>query len=561
MMHAALLKLIWLQRRAICRRLLRGAMTVRGALMTVFLVSMFGFAVVPSLILRFASEQPNPFGAMSSLTHEMGPIALLAVCLHQVITSVGERGLYFTPSEVDFLFPGPFRRRELLIYKLLSSILSSLTIAVIFTLAFSAFLTSLAAGFVGMFLTLWFIALFGMSFALSAQVVEKQLFDRVRKVFGLIVVILIAVGIWQAIPASDSGNLLEIASAFRRSRVGTILLAPFACFTNLVTAESLIPAGLPWLGLSVAIDVLLVAIVLRLDANYLETAAATSQKLYERVQRARHGGGLVLSGSSRARWTIPRLPWFGGVGPIAWRQILKTLRTLRGFLLVVIIVMAAMGAPIYFSSVAASSHDDDSEQVTTSSRLLLPTIAIAATAYSSLLATSQLPLGFRGDLDHMDWLKSLPLPAGAIAIGQLAGILAMLTVLDAGLLCGVIAFAPTWKMLLLCAAALALPYNLTLVSVENLVFLHYPTRAMPATPGDFHFMGRMMLMLMLKGMVFLPCFAVAALSGLGAYWLSGYSWVAFTIACGLVLIVLNAGIIALTAHAFRKFDPSMDTPT
>ncbi len=35
-----------------------------------------------------------------------------------VFTSAGEKALYFTPSEVDFLFPAPFHRRELLIFKL-----------------------------------------------------------------------------------------------------------------------------------------------------------------------------------------------------------------------------------------------------------------------------------------------------------------------------------------------------------------------------------------------------------------------------------------------------------
>ena len=76
-------------------------------------------------------------------------------------------------------------------------------------------------------------------------------------------------------------------------------------------------------------------LVLKLDADYLEGAAAISQKLYERMQRARKGGGLALPTSkTAARLRIPRLPWLGGAGPLAWRQLLLAMRTSRLIILI-----------------------------------------------------------------------------------------------------------------------------------------------------------------------------------------------------------------------------------
>ena len=46
------------------------------------------------------------------------PIMILGFCLLSIFGPAGELAIAFTPAEVDFLFPAPFHRRELLIYKL-----------------------------------------------------------------------------------------------------------------------------------------------------------------------------------------------------------------------------------------------------------------------------------------------------------------------------------------------------------------------------------------------------------------------------------------------------------
>ena len=46
------------------------------------------------------------------------PAALLGLLLMALFTATRQEGIVFSPAEVDFLFSGPFTRRQLLFYKL-----------------------------------------------------------------------------------------------------------------------------------------------------------------------------------------------------------------------------------------------------------------------------------------------------------------------------------------------------------------------------------------------------------------------------------------------------------
>ncbi len=88
-----------------------------------------------------------------------GPFGILLYCLIILFTSAGERAIYFTPTEVDFLFPAPFSRRALLWYKVggqLLNVVAQLTILMT-AISFKNVASPIAA-FVGVFLTLAFPA-------------------------------------------------------------------------------------------------------------------------------------------------------------------------------------------------------------------------------------------------------------------------------------------------------------------------------------------------------------------------------------------------------------------
>jgi hypothetical protein len=94
-----------------------------------------------------------------------------------------------------------------------------------------------------------------------------------------------------------------------------VILAPFEVFSRTILAAKFFPDLIGWGAAATAIDLALLVIVIKLDADYVEGSAAISQKLYERMKRARQGGGVAMATSkAEARLRIPNLPWLGGVG-------------------------------------------------------------------------------------------------------------------------------------------------------------------------------------------------------------------------------------------------------
>ena len=184
------------------------------------------------------------------------------------------------------------------------------------------------SAFVGIFLTLQFMQFLTLAVALAGQIVAEHAYTRTRKLLLLLVGALVAAGLAQMLWQTPVESIPALARSFRGTWTGRIVLAPFEVFSAAILAEAWFPDLLCWGAGAAAIDLGLLVLVLKLDADYLEGAAAISQRLYERIQKARQGGGLALpapKGATRLR--VPRLPWLGGAGPVAWRQLLMAMRT------------------------------------------------------------------------------------------------------------------------------------------------------------------------------------------------------------------------------------------
>ena len=79
------------------------------------------------------------------------PIMILGFCLLIIFGPAGEMAISFTPAEVDFLFPAPFHRRELLIYKLAKLFIGAVFVALIFSMSCLALSQHVARGVRGHF--------------------------------------------------------------------------------------------------------------------------------------------------------------------------------------------------------------------------------------------------------------------------------------------------------------------------------------------------------------------------------------------------------------------------
>src|SRR4029077_2707144 len=130
----------------------RGAKTPRGAIFLIVGVVVFVMWLVPSVMQAVYAPRSTPEQVLTYF-----PLAMLAFCAMSLITTAGERAISFTPAEVDFLFPGPFSRRQLLGYKSARSVFGGLFTASLFSIIFMRHAQRWASGWIALFLGLIFV--------------------------------------------------------------------------------------------------------------------------------------------------------------------------------------------------------------------------------------------------------------------------------------------------------------------------------------------------------------------------------------------------------------------
>ena len=148
-MNRALWLLLGLQMRGWLRSLTRRLATVRGAVLAAGRPGR-----LPAVAHQRLPDQAVARPTRSDQILEYGPAALLIYCLFNVLSNPGERGVYFSPGEVNFLFPAPFGRRELLAYKIAVGFVFTLPSALFMTFVFQIYAHSFLAAFVGVLLRL-----------------------------------------------------------------------------------------------------------------------------------------------------------------------------------------------------------------------------------------------------------------------------------------------------------------------------------------------------------------------------------------------------------------------
>ncbi|HEV3116990.1 MAG TPA: putative ABC exporter domain-containing protein, partial [Gemmataceae bacterium] len=405
--------------------------------------------------------------------------------------------------------------------------------------------------YIGLLLMAMFIQFLMMALALVAATVGALAYGRGRRwLLALLGVAVAAGALFLRRHQWDRAGLILLIPELSRAPVVSVILAPFRWFIEAFTAERLWPDLVMWSGLCLAVNAVVVLVIMTLDAQYLETAAAASERVYVRLQRLRRGGlASAWASASKARFSLPSFPWCGGVGPIAWRQMLAAVRGLRGLLIFMVIVSSMAGWPLLLSP-----SDDRADSART----------IGAASAILTMSVFMLPLlltfDFRGDVDRIDVLKSLPIASSRLVIGQLITPVLFASAVQLVLLVILQAALGGLGNVLPVVAAFLLPFNFLLFALENLLFLLFPTRMTPATPGDLQAMGRTMFSVFVK---FTCLGLVAGAIALGAtlvYFMLGER-LALALACAWLLSAgTDAALVPALVLAFRKFDVSVDTP-
>lgn len=543
-MPLALLKLIALQANAMLRRALRGVRTGRGATFVAMGVVMMAAWLAAGFFSASSTGRSDP-----QTVRTFFPLWLLAVCVLNLLTSAGERAIAFTPAEVDVLFPGPFTRRQLMSYKLLKSAAGAVVTATLFSLMFLSYMQSWAAGWMGIFLSLLFLQLFTMSVVLIGETLHERAPTRGRKLIAAAIIVTVACALLPVLRAGRGRSVSDLAMAFASTGAGRVLLAPVGIFGDILTAKQLAPDALPSLALATLVLGVLATMVIWLDTQYLESAALAGRKVHERIEQMHRGGGIGfrLPPGARAKWLrIPLPPRLNGVGPIAWRQLTTAVRQSRAVIMVLLLLCAALGPVLYLAG--AAEHRT-------------PVALIISIVFSmNALFANALRFDFRGDLGHLDVLKSLPLRPAAIVVAQLVAPTLVLTICQIPLFVGVGFFFRVEAHFVLAATLTAIPLNALVFAIENVLFLQFPARNWGVSPGDLHGVGRRMTIFFAKTMILLVACGVAVSAGGMASLAAGKSPALFVVTTAFVLALETLALLPLMVTAFRRFDPSSETP-
>ncbi len=549
-MHPALWKLYRLTDKASWRTLFRHARTVRGALLLIFLIGIAVLYVVFLVGITFFMRGRTDFPDFAGGAAPYLPLILLAIFLQAVLGSRGAGQLYFSPAEIAFLFAGPFHRRDLLLYKLtrrgLALVLGALMISVT---PVSWFLNGSLSAFVGLSLALVFVNLASLAATLARLIVEEAAQTRIRKMVLIAVTTLVVVALPQTFSRAPVLRFATLAAGFRETWPGRVLLAPFEVFSNAMLAERWFPDLIGWALAAAAMDLALLVLVLRLDADYLEWSTTMSQRAYEQIERMRRSGGFAMNLSQgRSRFRIPQLPWLGGAGPIAWRQMVLTARISRA--MVRMLFAISIFFLIWRWTVFGQSPNAPGA----------PGLGVGVISYISFLFIMAFPISFRGDIDHLDFLKTLPIRPLALTAGELTGCAVVLTAVQLAILAIYGVATRTVGFLLPAAAVLALPCNAILLAASNLAFLIYPVRRTQGNSADLNTLGRGLMSFLIQLLIVLPLLGIAAGLAGAAYLASGSSLLVMLATACITLLVELIPMTILVAGAFERFDPSTETP-
>lgn len=555
-MTRALGFLLWLRCRAWLRRIGRNAGSVTGVLTLAFGVLFVAAVLGPNLFVRLMPGVDALLPPLVEPTRRYGPLVLFGYCLAALLFASGEQALPFTPAEVQFLFAGPFGRRQVLAYKLTGNAL----LCVVYGLFLTGFLLPHTArpttAFPGLVLMLWFIMLFSTAVSLCVQAIGIRADSRPRKLL-LAALAVLALG-WLTFAGGGlmSGGPEAVVGRLEASPVAVALLAPLRWFVETFTAERVWPDFAAGAARCLAVDGALLALIFLLDAQYLEGAAAASERTYERLQRIRSGGAFNAGAwtAARPRLTLPSFPWLGGAGPVAWRQMLSAIRNIRP-------VLIFLGLFALISVAARLAFDANAAQPPTPPGMPL---AVGELSMSLAVLTTVLTYDFRGDVDRMDVLKSLPVSPAALAVGQLATPVLFLSGIQLALVGLVQVLLGGVEPLLGAVALYGVPFNFLSLAVENVLFLWFPARLVPGAPGDFQQMGRNALMMFAKFALVGLAVGPAAAAGVVGYALARALGVDGTVpalaASWVVLTGLAACLVPLLVRAFHSFDVARDTP-
>lgn len=472
--------------------------------------------------------------ALSAQISTYMPLAMLGMSLLTVALSTGPT-FHFSPTEINFLFTGPFRRRDLIIYKFCAYVAGVVLSSALVTPFAQAQTGSALAAFFASLLTLIFVQLNSAVIGMTGQAMEGSRLARIRyPILALLLAVVVASALYAWVTPDLS--FFDLLSAFRHSWIGTIILIPYIVFSELFLATSLSQLAF-WASIAVVINAALLGAAIMLDARTTDRALKENARQSDKWERIKQGGSYWASERTEVR-SIRRAPIFGGLGPIAFRQVTNAAR--NSFK--VIVVFAAIAACVGPVAAALGITLADPRNLT------------IAYVFFGFILPRTLICDFRGDLSRMEIYKTLPIAPWRICAGQLVVQVFITYLIALTMIASVLIFDDGFgPSAALAFAVFALPLIVLLYAVENTVHLLFPVKLVPMGQADFEFLGRALVEFIAKAIVILAAAGASAAVGLLTLTRLNSSLVLSALASWMTLVLIGLVMLVVMQFAFRRF--------
>ncbi|MCA9078299.1 MAG: hypothetical protein KDA93_24945 [Planctomycetaceae bacterium] len=462
----------------------------------------------------------------------------------------------WTPAESSLMCGGPFKRADLIRYRLTMIFTATFFKALFASLMLLPELSIWWSGFLGMLLGLAFLDVLRLVAEIIITGVSHSVFLKIR---AAMLTIAATAGISASILALTSTELLTsefpMAMALpvefirqlvnlRSTAAGMIFSAPLLPFVEIITAPALSWSLVSWLLLGGSMTFALTTAVVQLDGIYADQNAESIRRAYASIAAAKR----AKKHARRRNMQLPNIARLRGAGPIAWRQWLGARKY-------EVSLVFALGVPAALSSLPLLA---DSNSINT-----FLNVASALIFYSFLLLPAALKFDFRRDYDRLPVLKTLPVSPLAIVVGQLAVPVLLATLLQAFVLLFAYIVRPIPFSIVMNALLMVIPLNVMIFGLDNLIYLMFPYRQSEEGLQPFI---RATLTFTAKGVLCLSALTCIFFWAVNCRWLSelpvfaslGGHRVLFII--GIWLMMLASGVILtlLSARAFARFDISCD---
>ncbi len=465
------------------------------------------------------------------------------------LTASADRGLVMRPAEIHFLAGGPFPERDIITLNLIRLAFRSFISALVLSLLTMAYVPSYPSALIGIWMLIGVSLLVGMLASLSSRTAQRQVVQRVRRVFNVLAMatlIIIVAQSFRAVRAADvSPNVSAIAAASAETQLGRYVLPPLAWMFQPMSASSFFGETIFLLPARLGVISLLLSLVYLLGGRYLEASTRrTDQSIAKRQSALRSG---IAGSSDKRSWTasisLPLVWRLGGVGSVAWMQMQHSVRILPRFLL---FTLTVVGVVLVIPLMVDARRMEGLGSIAWMSGLNL---------YADFLLLLQLPVGFLGPVAQREMLKSLPVPSWRVALGLLAGPVIPLVLVHFFVLGLFLFMVPDSWTLVLCTSVVLLPGAAVLIANINLLGSWGVIRPRALQQRDALAAGRAMASVWVFFLTLMPAVICGALvAGLAGAFLNfaiyGYLFGAaagVTISC--VIYVL------LIARSFSRWQP------